>query len=120
VTPLRTKDWRSYLLIRRTFFHLNCVFLIIVPLFLAGKIKLNRLVLRKCRRGQLQAQDGKLREEQMKAKNESMIERATLGPLFSPAARAELSPRLAFQRAKLSSPASNFSYSSTLFPAAGL
>jgi hypothetical protein len=63
VTPLRVKDYQLYLLIRCSLLHLNCVILIIVPLFLAGKIKFNDLVLRECGRGQLQAQDGKLGEE---------------------------------------------------------
>jgi len=73
VTPLRTKDQQSYSLIRCSFLHLNCVILIIVPLFLASKIKLYRLVLGKCRGGQLQAQDGKLGEELMKENNKLMI-----------------------------------------------
>ena len=50
---------------------------------------------------------------------ESIIQRTTFGPLFSPPV-AESSPRLAFQRAKLSSPASKLRYSSTVLPAAGL
>lgn len=62
MTPVRTKYYQSYSLIRCPFLHLNWVNLIVVPLFLASKIKLNRLALRKCRRGQLQAQDGKLGE----------------------------------------------------------
>jgi hypothetical protein len=66
VTPPRAKDWQTYLLVRCSFLHLNGVALIILSLFLAGKIKLDRPPLRKCRRGQLQAQDGKLNEGQSK------------------------------------------------------
>lgn len=50
------------ILILCSFLHLNGVGLIILPLFRAGKIKLNRPPLRKCRGGQLQAQNGELSE----------------------------------------------------------